>query len=113
MVSGGHVAIGGGLTPLLAQALQYFSSWPLAALDGNTSMAIAGLIVAGVGGGGLAWFGAEGREIRLMRGSAPLWSKANEEVAPVFPAAPLSAKMAAMAEPSDPVKAFMDKPAGS
>src|SRR5260221_9379261 len=55
MVSGGHVAIGGGLTPLLAQALQYFSAWPLAPLDGNTSMALAGLIVAGVGGGGVAW----------------------------------------------------------
>src|SRR5260221_2629079 len=51
MVSGGHVAIGGGLTPLLAQALQYFSAWPLAPLDGNTSMALAGVVVAGLGGG--------------------------------------------------------------
>jgi hypothetical protein len=50
-----HVMATGGTTAMLAQVLVWASHWPLQALDANTALAVAGLLVAGFGGGGLAF----------------------------------------------------------
>ena len=44
-----HIATG-AITSLIATVLVYLSHWPLEALDMATASAIAGLIVAAVGG---------------------------------------------------------------
>ena len=56
-----HVVATGGTTAMLAQVLVWATHWPLQALDANTALALAGLLVAGVGGGGLAWLRRPGK----------------------------------------------------
>ena len=50
-----HVATTGGATALVAQALVYLTHWPLQALDADTAMAFAGLLVAAGAGAVSLW----------------------------------------------------------
>ena len=55
-----HIVATSGLTPALASVLMYLSkcvqAHALLALDDATAMSLAGLIVAGLAGGGIAIF---------------------------------------------------------
>lgn len=50
-MNGTHIAIGGGITAMIAGVLVWLTHWPLQPLDEKTAMDIAGLIVAIFGGG--------------------------------------------------------------
>ena len=45
-----HVIATGGVTAMLAQILVWLTHWPLQPMDQNTALAVAGLLVASVGG---------------------------------------------------------------
>lgn len=55
-MDGTHVALGGVGTAAIAQVLMWLTHWPIQPLDQNTATAIAGLMIAFIGGGGLAYF---------------------------------------------------------
>lgn len=57
-MNGSHVAATSGITAMIAEILMWVTHWPLQPLDEPTAMAIAGLTVAFLGGGGLAIFNA-------------------------------------------------------
>ena len=55
-MNGSHIALGSIGTSAIASILMWMTHWPIQPLDQNTAMAISGLAVAVLGGGGVAFF---------------------------------------------------------